>query len=115
MQNIKDRVDQYPRRYQLVPVDGQTDTYDFVPVPGTITDEGTAVNRTLLMALQGFEAQTTVFNSDDSITETNASGHTKVTTFPDTDTVVETFTAGGISMVKTTTFNIDGSISEVIS
>lgn len=114
MQNIKDRVVQYPRRYQLVPVQGQSEVYDLVPVPGTITAAGTAINRTLLMALQGFQACTTTF-SGNTITETNASGHSKVTTFNANGTITEVFTGEGQTITKTTTFNANGSISEVIS
>ena len=45
---VKDRVVQYPRRYQLVLVEGTTDTYDLIPVTGTVTEVGTAVNLSLI-------------------------------------------------------------------
>lgn len=45
---IKDRLVQYPRRYQLQAVEGAADTYDLIPVPGTITEAGTPINRMLL-------------------------------------------------------------------
>ena len=114
MINIEDRVVQFPNRYQLVLVSGTTDTYDLIEVPGTETAEGTDVNRTALMALQGFCANETVFNSDGSITETNADLDTKVTVFNSDGSITETFTSDGISIAKQTTFNADGSISEVM-
>lgn len=58
----------------------------------TSETSGTLINRSALMAIQGFIGMTTVFNSDGSITETNSRGE-----------------------IKTTIFNSDGSITEVIS
>ena len=55
---------------------------------------GTALNRANLMAMQGFGGVETVFNADGSISET--------------------FTAGTQVMNKTTSFNDDGSITEGI-
>ena len=66
------------------------------------------------MAIQGFIAQTTVFNADGSITETNSKGQTKTTSFEDEGTVKEVFVCEK-TITKITTFNDDGSISEVIS
>ena len=65
------------------------------------------------MALQGFNAKEIVFGAT-TITETNGDGDTRVTTFA-TDTITEVFTSGATTITKTTTFNIDGTISEVIS
>ncbi len=79
----------------------------------TAEKDGTPLNRKNMMAVQGFEAQTTVFNDDGSITQTNDIGQTKTTAFND-DEIVETF-VGEKTIVKTTTFNKDGSISEVVS
>lgn len=47
---MKDRVVQFPHRYQLVPVEGETNVYDFVPVPGTITEAGTPLNKATLLS-----------------------------------------------------------------
>ena len=66
------------------------------------------------MAMQGFQAQSTVFNSDGSITETNGLGQTKTTRFNTDGSITETF-VGNKTITKTTTFNIDGSITEVLS
>lgn len=48
MIEVKDRSVQYPNRYQLTTVAGQSNTYDLTPVPGTIAEEGTPVNKALL-------------------------------------------------------------------
>ena len=42
---MKDRITQYPHRYQLVPVSGQSDTYDIIAKPGTVTEPGTPLNK----------------------------------------------------------------------
>ena len=84
----------------------------------TSTVSGTPVNRANLMAIQGFVAKTTVFNADGSIVETNGKGEKLTTVFTTkadgTVTITETF-VGTKTMVKTTTFNTNGNISEVIS
>lgn len=77
----------------------------------TSTQKGTPLNRANLMAMQGFEAKTTVFNSDGSITETNSKGETKTTTFLSNGEILEVF--GNLG--KRTTFNSDNSITEVVS
>nr|DAM30193.1 MAG TPA: hypothetical protein [Caudoviricetes sp.] len=66
-----------------------------------------------MMAIQGFIAQTTVFNADGSITETNGLGQTKTTVFNADGSITETFT-GTKTIVKTTTFD-ENTIQEVIS
>lgn len=75
---------------------------------------GTDVNRDNLMAMQGFIGNTTVFNNDGSIIETNSKNETLTTKFNDDGSITETFVGEKI-ITKTTTFNNDGSISEVIS
>lgn len=80
----------------------------------TSEQSGTPVNRVKLMAMQGFEAKTTVFNDDGSITETNAGGETLTAVFNDDGSITETF-VGEKTITKTTTFNEDGSITEVVS
>jgi len=80
----------------------------------TSSQRGTIVGRKLFMALQGFEAKTTTFGDDGSITETNELGQTKKTTFNADGSITETFT-GEKTITKTTTFNEDGSITEAIS
>lgn len=80
----------------------------------TTSVSGTPINRANLMAIQGFIANTTVFNADGSIKETNGKGETLTTTFSTNGTITQRF-VGSKTIVKTTTFNADGSISEVIS
>lgn len=80
----------------------------------TTEENGTPINRETLMAIQGFIANNTVFNADGSIIETNAKGETLTTVFNEDGSITETF-AGEKTITKTTTFNADGRISEVIS
>lgn len=47
---MKDRVVQYPHRYQLVPVAGESDTYDIIAKPGTVTEAGTPINKATLLS-----------------------------------------------------------------
>jgi hypothetical protein len=61
----------------------------------------------------GMIARTTVFNADDSITETGDFG-TKTTVFNADGSITETLINGDITIVKTTTFNPDDSITETI-
>lgn len=115
---MKDFVDRLPTevgRRKITHADG-TSEYVTVEMADEPSVEGTPLNRAAFMSLQGFEAKTTVFNSDGSITETNANGDKKVTTFLSNGNIQEKFTgASGLSITKTTTFKSDGSISEVIS
>lgn len=80
----------------------------------TTTVAGTPVNRENLMAIQGFEAKTTRFNSDGTITETNSKGQTLTITFNSDGSITEKF-VGTKTITKTTQFNSDGTIAEVIS
>lgn len=48
---MMDRVVQYPHRYKAVPVAGQENVFDFVPVPGVVMEEGTVLNKALFDAL----------------------------------------------------------------
>lgn len=85
---------------------------DFIDKTSTI--DGTNINREALMAIQGFKAQSTAISPSGAIIiETNDEGH-KLTTQIRTDSVIETF-VGEKTITKTTTFNSDGSIVEVIS
>lgn len=75
---------------------------------------GTPINRDTLMAMQGFHAKTTVFNSNGSITETNGKGETLTTTFNSDGSITETF-VGSKTITKKTSFGSNGQITEVIS
>jgi len=82
-------------------------------IPGVIA--GTPVNRLKLMAMQGFESSETSFSTDgNTITEVYSDG-TLVTVISGS-IITETFTGtDGKVMAKTTTFNTNGTISEVVS
>lgn len=80
----------------------------------TSTQTGTPVNRENLMAIQGFEASTTKFNSDGSIVETNAQGQKLTVSFNSDGSIVEKF-VGDKTITLTTKFNDNGTISGVIS
>lgn len=83
-------------------------------VDKTQEKSGTPLNRANLMALQGFISSKVVFNADGSIVETNSLGQKKTTVFQGENVIVETF-VGEKTLVKTTTINSDGTITEEIS
>lgn len=63
---ITDRVVQYPRRYNMTLVSGNT--YDLTPVTGTVSAEGTAVNTLHLQPIEN-----TLFMTNNIFTNTSAS------------------------------------------
>jgi hypothetical protein len=79
----------------------------------TAESNGTDINRSTMMAVQGFNGKTIQFNPDGSIVETNSDGHITITTFANNQ-IIETFSGEKI-ITKTTIFNSNNSISEVIS
>lgn len=83
-------------------------------VDKTTESSGTPLNRSNMMAIQGFQAQTTTFNDDGSITMKNSDNHTLTVTFNNDGSITEKF-VGDKTITKKTTFNSDGSIAEVIS
>ena len=80
----------------------------------TNEQSGTPINREHLMALQGFIATDTMFNADGSIVETNGKGEVLTTSFGNDGSIVEVF-VGKKTITKRTTFNENGTISEVVS
>ena len=78
----------------------------------TATQSGTPINRVNLLAIQGFVAKTTVFESN-RIIETNGKEETLTTVFSD-NIITETF-KGKYTITKTTTFDAEGNITEVVS
>lgn len=80
----------------------------------TTEQSGTKIDRKALMAIQGFIGNSVSFDSNGNVVETNADGHTLTTTFNSDGSIVETF-VGEKTITKTTRFNSNGSISEVIS
>lgn len=71
--------------------------------------EGTAFSRNNMMAVQGFEDSTTIFDSDGSVVEIFGSGASLTTVFNSDGTIIERF-EGEKTITKKTTFNKDGSI-----
>ena len=115
MINFVDREPTQLGRRKITHADG-TSEYVTISMADNPDVAGTPLNRLNMMAIQGFETVTTVFNADGSITETNAEGDKLVTTFSSDGSIREIFTGvNGMAITKTTTFNADGSISEVIS
>jgi hypothetical protein len=119
--NVNDLVPEagHEYKYEVLNPDGTSKSpQEFIYLRrdfGTPALTPTPVNRELLMAMQGFVGQTTVFNVDGSITSTNSKGETLLTSFLPNGDITELFTSGTQTITKTTTFNVDGSISEVIT
>ena len=86
----------------------------------TTEQAGTPINRKNLMAMQGFVATETTpptknEQGEEQIIQTNTETNEQlITTFKSNGQIEEKF-IGQKTIVKTTTFNADGSISEVIS
>lgn len=75
---------------------------------------GTPLNRANMMAVQGFESKTTIFNSDGSITERNANGEEKTIIFKDDGSILERF-VGEKTITKTIIFGVsDEGIMEMV-
>lgn len=85
---------------------------DFIDRTGS--QAGTRIDRKHLMAMQGFIPQETFIAADGSITVTNSDGETLTTEFLADGSIRETF-KGTLTIVKTTSFGADGTISEVIA
>lgn len=79
----------------------------------TSEQNGTPINRSNMMAIQGFCANTVVWDFN-TVTETNENGDTLVTTF-EQDKITQVFTAGNKTITKTKTIEENGSYSEVLS
>lgn len=117
---MKDFVDRIPgdgktNRYKLTMENGGAVEYAVIERADEPSEIGTPLNREAFMAVQGFEENTTVFEEDGSITETNALGETLITTFNSDGTIDEVFTnIDGMKIGKRTTFLPNGSISETM-
>lgn len=78
------------------------------------SNSGTPINRANMMAIQGFIAKTFTYNEDGSIVEENSEGET-LTTIKNQDGSYTQIFVGEKTITKTTKFNADGTITEVIS
>ena len=114
MVEITDRVSKNVNQFTIIKSDGSSENVILVSNEVPII-EGTPINRDTLMAIQGFIGITTVFEDDGSITETNSQGHIMKTIFNSDGSITERFTADGRTIAKTTYFDEDGTIREVMS
>ena len=80
----------------------------------TSEKSGTPINRANLMAIQGFIGKTFTYSEDGSIVEENSDGETLTTTKNEDGSYTQVF-VGEKTITKTTKFNADGTITEVIS
>ena len=106
-------------RYKLTKEDGSSENIT-LELNDSAEVEGTPINRKTLMAMQGFVATKTYPTTKNKLggeqiiqinTETNEQ---LITTFKSNGQIEEKF-IGEKTIIKTTTFNADGSITEVIS
>ena len=113
MQLVINRVPLYPGRVTLDPVSGNT--YDLTRADQP-TQVGTPVNAALLNAIYGFDnVETTFQNNGDILQKDPNTGAQILTHFNSDGSITQTFTQGdNLPLTKTTTFNLDGSISEVL-
>lgn len=72
-------------------------------IDDTELEEGTDINRANMLAAQGFQSKTTIF-SGNSIIETNGDGEVLTTTFNQDGTISEVF-EGEKTITKTTSFS----------
>lgn len=101
-------------RRKLIFEDGSS-KYANVEMADEPTEPGTPLNRSVLMALQGFQSIDIEFKSDGTVIETSANGDTLTTTFPAGSISLETFTsADGLRTIQKRTYVENGKIKEVI-
>lgn len=113
MRDFEDRLPTKPNRKKITINDSVS--YGTVEYADEPTVNGTPLNRSVFMAIQGMEPSKTVFNSDGSITTTYDTGVLS-TVFGSDGSITETFTGtSGLVSTKKTVFNSDGSIQETIT
>lgn len=83
-------------------------------IDDSLLESGTPINRANMMAIQGFNGSKITFGNDGTIVQTNDNGETIITSVNSDGSIVSTI-KGKKVLTKTTTFNSDGSITEVIS
>lgn len=67
MKEVTDRVVQYPRRFKLTKVEGTEDEYELTPVPGTVQEAGTPINKELFDSIKtDIESEKTSRESKDT-------------------------------------------------
>lgn len=115
MDLVKDRTPLYPGRVRLTPVSGQSNVYD-MSRNDSPTQEGSKINAYMLNAIYGFDNITTSFKSDGSIEQYDSNtGGKIITKFLSNGSIEQILQDNsGNSIKKTTTFNPNGSIQEVL-
>jgi phage-related tail fiber protein len=90
--NVKDRVVQYPRRYQLVEV--SQGIYDLVPVTGTVIEEGTAINKAYLQPIEDALEEFNSHKAEDA--STTAKGHVQLNNTVTSTSTTQAATANAV-------------------
>lgn len=113
MELVINRVPLYPGRVNLARVSGNV--YDLTRADQP-TQAGTPVNAALLNAIYGFDNIETTFQSNGDILQRDPDTGAQILTHFNSDgSIKETFSQGSApALVKTTIFEADGSISEVL-
>jgi hypothetical protein len=96
---------------KLNPETMSVDEYGVINPIGAVADEST------FLLHYGFVAVNTVFNSDDSITETDSLGYKRTTVFNSDGSITEYIYSpqNELLRTKTTTFNSNGNINETVT
>lgn len=113
MIDVTDRVSENVNSFTMIKSDGSSEKVILISNETPVI-EGTPINRKVLMAMQGFQSVTTTFG-EDKITETNDEGHIMETIFNSDGSITERFTANDRTIAKTTYFDEDGTIREVMT
>ena len=78
MKEVTDRVVQYPRRFKLTKVVGTEDEYELTPVPGTVQEAGTPINKELFDSIKtDIENEKTAREAKDTEHDTAISSNEK--------------------------------------
>ena len=113
MMDFKDRVPQNPGRRKITYADGRVE-YVTVEMADNATVQGTALNRAAFMALQGFQASTTIWNADGTATETFSNGDSLKSEVGADGVIKYTFTAADGSQVILKSAFFNGTISNEV-
>ena len=115
MYDFRDRIPTQANRKKITFEDGSI-KYGTVEFADNPVEDGSKLNRNTFMEVQGFSGASISFNPNGSILETFDSGNKLLTEILPNGNVRETLTSFlGKITIKTTIFNSDGSISEVMS
>lgn len=99
---------------KLITHDDGTQEYVTIESADEPENNGTPINRASMLGIQGFIDTTIEFDESGNVTETNGRGEVRMVTFNDDGSVTEVLN-GQLITTKTTYFDDDGTIREVIS